>query len=657
MKPACAVGALLLASLLGTAGSAASVQEPDATQRTRGDHDAANTYELSVQVPASLSKGEVSRLLLQVRRRGQPVDHVTPCLAPVPLFVNAEDARDHTPAGGFDLGPNPATDAPARCEAGSAGVRHGDGTYLFVWEPDEAGRINLTFTVGATAITVPVDVLSASPSGTVLAAFLLTVGAILLVATWWRRRVRVEPVVPTSDHLPTGRPGNRDRSWVDAALSWPAYPAVLQWPVAAAFVVLLLLLLWGPNHPGQNAGMALVWTAWWPLLPLSFLLAGRVWCALCPLAWLADAVQRVVGVRLPPPRVLRRFGPWVIAGSFLVITMVDEAWRLDDDARRTACLLLALVGVAAFFGAFFERRTFCRHVCFVGAFAETYSRAGIVDLRADRRRCETCRAPVCYHGTARRPGCPVFLQAPDLDDSGTCHLCGYCVKNCPHDAIRATFRRPVAALWATANPRLSPSVLAAILVGVVLFEQAVLLRGWTPLVEATGAFLRVDPYAWPLLLYGLLLTAFVAAPLAGLSLAGLCSAVLEGARGTAGWRANVASFGHALIPIALAGHLALGAGLLLTRSRSLPFAVLALAGRFLPGARQAAWVSSSPVFQAELALLVLGGVASLYVIYQLSGTQGRLRARLAVLPHAILVLGLLAAGLRVVATLLAESHL
>jgi NAD-dependent dihydropyrimidine dehydrogenase PreA subunit len=344
----------------------------------------------------------------------------------------------------------------------------------------------------------------------------------------------------------------------------------------------------------------------------------------------------------------------VIAALFLLITYVDETWRLSVDARRTGYLLLALLVAVIFFAAFFERRTFCRHVCFIGGFAANYSRAGILQLRADADRCRACHTRTCYNGTETAPGCPLFLLAPEVEDSATCHLCGNCVKVCPRDAISISFRAPTSELWNVRSPRLSDTVLAAAVMGIVLVEQASLLRLWIPLVEATGALLHVDPYVSYPLVYAVLLAAFTAAPLAGLALAGFVSKTVAGEHGRRNLLRNVVAFGDAIIPMALAGHVAHGAFFLLTRSRTVPFALFALAGRF-PRAIQSAWMPSRAVFAAQMAVLALGAAASLYVSARIARRHAPRSALAAFLPHALLLLALLAANAYLVVTLLHEK--
>jgi len=441
--------------------------------------------------------------------------------------------------------------------------------------------------------------------------------------------------------------------WIKAALRSRLYPVVFQWITATVFVMVLVSTLFGPNNAGQNFGMALAWTVWWPLLPLSFVLLGRFWCAICPFAWVTDWVQKAVGVRLSVPLMLRRYGPWMIAGSFILLGYLDEAWGFNSDTRKTGYLLLAVLATVIFFGAFFERRTFCRYVCFIGAFAANYSRAGTLELRVAPDRCRDCPTQDCYRGTACVPGCPVFLLAPNVTDSGTCELCANCVKNCPRDAIRISIRKPAAELWSIRQPHLCDAVLAAVVAGVVLIEQFAMLPGWNRLIVATGAMLHLDPYVSYPFVYAALLAMFIAAPLVGLVLASLGSQALGGSVSLAELKRTFSLSGYAVIPLALAGHLAHGLDRLLTWSRTVPFALAAMVGWF-PGNNRAAWLPWPTVFWIEVAVLALGAAVSLYVGFRLAPRQARCAPWAAYAPHCLLLLFLLAANLYPVATMMRQ---
>jgi len=143
---------------------------------------------LTAELPATLRKGAPATLILHVHRAAQPVDRLAACLATAPLFIGMEDALDTTPAHGIDLGVGSDASLQPACSMAIAGVPSGPGIYIFTWEPDTAGRVNLKFTAGGSALTVPVDVASAPPSPVILAAFAVFVALVFSMAAYVRHR-------------------------------------------------------------------------------------------------------------------------------------------------------------------------------------------------------------------------------------------------------------------------------------------------------------------------------------------------------------------------------------------------------------------------------------------------------------------------------------
>ncbi len=67
-----------------------------------------------------------------------------------------------------------------------------------------------------------------------------------------------------------------DNRWIAGLLRSRWYPAVFQVPVAAVFGLVAYQLVSGPATAHDNAGTALMWVLWWPLVPITFLLATDV---------------------------------------------------------------------------------------------------------------------------------------------------------------------------------------------------------------------------------------------------------------------------------------------------------------------------------------------------------------------------------------------
>jgi len=281
------------------------------------------------------------------------------------------------------------------------------------------------------------------------------------------------------DALP-GEPLGRDllkNRVVSAVMRSRWYPGAFQIPIAAVFGLVGYQLLAGPSKAHENAGTALMWVLWWPALPLVYVLLGRFWCAVCPFAAISDWVQKLVGVNRPVPPFLKKYGIWIIDAMFLLITWADHVFGIVASPWGSGILLLMLTSAVIISGAFYQRRTFCRYLCFLGGLSANYSRAGMVTLRAKPDVCETCTAKAaCYNGTDKVDGCPLFTFARTLEDSANCNLCANCIKACPNDAITLTVRKPSKELWFLRTPKIEESFLAMAIMGIVIIQNVTMLN-------------------------------------------------------------------------------------------------------------------------------------------------------------------------------------
>jgi polyferredoxin len=421
--------------------------------------------------------------------------------------------------------------------------------------------------------------------------------------------------------------------WFAALVRSRWYPAVFQVPVAAVFGLVAYELLTGPGSAHDNAGTALMWVLWWPVVPLTFLLLGRFWCAVCPFATLSDLVQKAVGLHRPVPRFLKVYGIWVIDASFLAITWADHVWGIVGSPWGSGVLLLMLTTAVVVSGAFFQRRTFCRYLCFLGGLSGNYSRAGMVQLAADPGVCATCTSrAACYHGTETTAPCPLFSFPRQLDSMANCNLCASCIKSCPHDAIAITVRPPARELWLAGRGRLEESFLAMAIMGIVLIQNVTMLNVWQDVLDRIGRTTGITSY--PVIFTAAFLVA-VAIPVGLLTVASWVAA--PESRETV--RQNFARFGYALIPLDVAAHVAHNLFHLLAEGKSVLFTVGGLVGARSDGSTAIAGSTTIAVLQysllgAGLALSVL--TANRISINRHGDTQV---ARAVAAPTIVLVLG------------------
>ncbi len=400
------------------------------------------------------------------------------------------------------------------------------------------------------------------------------------------------------------------------------YPAVFQVPVAAVFGLVAYQLLAGPAAASRNAGTALMWVLWWPVLPITFVLMGRLWCAVCPFGAISDVVQKLVGVNRPVPRFLKLYGLWIIDAQFLAITWSDHVWGIVESPWGSGVLLLLLTTGVIVSGAFFQRRTFCRYLCFLGGLCSNYSRGGAVELRADTNICRTCTArAACYNGTATQPGCPLFSFPRTMDSSANCNLCANCIKACPNDAITVRTRKPLSELWFLDKPKVEESFLAMAIMGIVGIQNLTMLSIWTDVLAGIKDTTGITSY--PLIFTA----AFVVA--VGLPVGMVALASRAAARGNLETTVqNFARFGYALIPLDIAAHLAHNLFHLLAEGGAVVTTVSSLLG--IHSTVPSALVDPATILILQLLTLALGIAGSAYTIRRITnrryGSPARRRA-------------------------------
>jgi len=441
---------------------------------------------------------------------------------------------------------------------------------------------------------------------------------------------------PDSTPMPVGR-NLLAIGWVRRALRSRWYPGILQVPIAAVFGLVAYQLLLGPDAAHDNPGTALMWVLWWPLIPIVFVFVGRFWCAVCPFGALSDFVQRLVGAQRPVPVFLKKYGIWIIDASFLLITWSDHVWGVVESPWGSGVLLLILTTLVIGSGAFFQRRTFCRYVCFLGGMAGNYARVGMVELRADRAICKTCKArAVCYNGNDKVAGCPLFSFPRTMDDSAHCNLCANCIKSCPNDAIQLRVRKPASELWFIRKPELEQSFLAAAIMGIVLIQNVTMLTVWTDVLAWIESTTGVTSYP---IIFTVAFVIAVGLPVGLLAVASRIAA----ARNLESLRTNFARFGYALIPLDVAAHIAHNLFHLLAEGGSVYYTLAALFGS-TADAGSVELVGTGTIQVLQFALLALGMAGSLYTVRRIARRryQTSARRRATLVPY-VTILGVLGA--------------
>ncbi len=414
-----------------------------------------------------------------------------------------------------------------------------------------------------------------------------------------------------------------DNRIVKAIVTSRLFPGILAWPTLAVFAIVVYQLLAGPAAAHDNFGTAFTWVLWWPLLPVVFLLIGRFWCAICPFGKINDLVQKFVGSRKPVPRFLKKYGIWIIDAVFILITWSDHIWGVVENPFNSGILLLLITLGVVVSGALFDRRTWCRYLCFLGGLSGNYTRAGMLGLGTKKEVCATCKTASCYKGNGKVPGCPMFVFPKAMDTTAECNLCGLCVKSCPYDSITLMPRTPTSELWFTKRPRFEVAFLALVIMGIVFVQNITMLGIWKDLLAWTERATGISSY--PVMFTSLFVVAMVI-PVGLMFLTGYASSRVD----KESTLLNFTKLGYALIPLDLAGHIAHNLFHLLAEGKNIVYTTLKLFGitvkQFDVHSGGAALLDTPTIQVLQYILIVLGVLGSLYTAYRIvKGNYGNLK--------------------------------
>lgn len=403
-------------------------------------------------------------------------------------------------------------------------------------------------------------------------------------------------------------------------------------PCSFRFSLIVFELIAGPSAAHDNFGTAGTWVLWWPIIPIAFLFLGRFWCAICPFGTISDWVQRFVGNNRTVPKFLKKYGIWIIDITFILITWSDHTFGVVENPRGSGFLLLLLTTGVIASGAFFERRTWCRYVCFLGGLSGNYSRSGCLELHSTPEKCAKCTTQSCYKGTEKVAGCPMFEFPRSMDSMARCNLCANCIKACPNDSIQLSPRIPTKGLWFIRRPKFEESFLAIVIMGIVFVQNITMLEVWGNILTKLENFVGTTNYFVTFTITFLIAMAIPVFALFGSSYA----AKLANKRSIV---ENFARFGYALIPLDLAGHIAHNLFHLLAEGKSVIFTFMGLFGMNVHD-QSTALVSESTIQILQFALIALGTFGSLYTAHRIAKdnfeVEGKTRGSF--LPYAVLTL-------------------
>ena len=398
--------------------------------------------------------------------------------------------------------------------------------------------------------------------------------------------------------------------WIGGFVRSNWFPGIFQWPTVLFFALIVYQLLFGPTAAHDNLGTALTWVLWWPIIPILFLAFGRFWCAICPFGTVSDVIQKFVGHNGRVPQFLKKYGIWIIDAMFILITWSDHVWGIVESPWGSGILLLLITTGVVIAAALWERRAWCRYLCFLGGLSGNYARTGMLALRATPEKCSKCKTASCYKGSEHAPGCPMFEFPRVMETNAECNICGNCAKSCPNDSIRLTWRFPTKEFWFVRKPKLEEAFLAVVIMGIVFIQNVTMLEVWRSILTWFETASGIKNYA---ITFTITFLIAMAIPIGLLAVAALIARKLNGDSLTQ----NFAKFGYAIIPLDVAGHVAHNLFHLLAEGKAIVYTALTFLRQTAPNASPAL-VDNATIQLLQFALIGLGALLSLYTAYRIA---------------------------------------
>lgn len=296
--------------------------------------------------------------------------------------------------------------------------------------------------------------------------------------------------------------------WFKRLIKWRGLQFTLQFVGLAVFGLIIYAGIFGTPVGAENLGSTFTWLIWWSLIPVTMLVAGRGWCLVCP--WIAPAewLQRLAlwwkgkqtfSLNLRVPKFMRNFGLMFV--FFLALHWADSNFHLAFRPATTVYLALGLLALAIVVSLVFEKRSFCRYFCPIGAIIAPYSLVAPLELRnRDNQVCRHCQTHDCIKGNTRGYACPQMIYPYAIDRNTHCVMCTECAKTCPHDNISINIRSPFQDIFKeglgfrrTPDISLSLSIIAVVLLGVIPFHNLEMTLAYAGLEDNLAKGLGISP--------------------------------------------------------------------------------------------------------------------------------------------------------------------
>jgi polyferredoxin len=387
-----------------------------------------------------------------------------------------------------------------------------------------------------------------------------------------------------------------------------------------AFIVPTMLIFLAITYLGfvdvqdgqRNIATVFTWTLWWSLVIFTFIIAGRLWCMMCPFAVIADFFQKFVSLNKKLPYWLQNMGLQTI--GFLVLTWAFTILAFGSSPFVTSVVIIIILAAAIIFSVIYERRSFCRHLCPIGAVIGIYSMVSPFELRSsNKNRCDVHKRKTCTEA------CPMLESPEDMDNNVYCNFCMKCQPACPSQNLSLRLRTFGKDIYASLRKSKAEAIAALLLLGVVIVETLAMTSSWEPL---KNSFSSLSGITAPSVVYTLVFSLVLLIPVGIFYL--ICY-LLKLWLGKRDYRTQdlMKDFAFLFIPMGVGLHFAHNIQHLLLESPiALPATIRFLQNVGIGASLSPNWNPSpllglETIFFIQMGILVTGFVFTLYVLFRL----------------------------------------
>ena len=376
--------------------------------------------------------------------------------------------------------------------------------------------------------------------------------------------------------------------------------SVVQTLTVSLLLFVTLLSFLGMQVAGKSLGSSIFWYFMFPYLLLSYVVLGRLYCSISPIAGMFKLFRKLGSKDLPTPKIFSHIGVGLAAFFALGFLWFEAVAGIREIPYRTAAFVVSLSSTAILVNFVFKQEAWCRYLCPMGYLGGLFSCLTPVELRANNNVCTSqCKTTYCYKRDGKKAGCPMGLFPVSLASNQFCIMCGTCVYNCQYKSIHLDLRWPGAELWGNKEPNIVTSLSIPALLGSLY-----------PLILHYGHGLMSSWYlftGWFLVCAVLSVALFTGASFAG---------------GRQSFRSALSSYGFVYLPLTFAGHIAF----------QVPF--MQDGWRWLAGTIVKGGIFNSSPIWVQTVLIGIGSIWSLWVLRKLSTKE----TRLITVAHGILVI-------------------